>query len=341
MPGATNARLRRARGHHSRSVARTAHLPAIFWPILSLTVAVSSIPTLPHFFHPILETLRGEPRGLGRNDIHERVANVTGLTPAQRAERTPSGVLRYRHRIGWAMTELKMAGYIHTPERGVWRIDERGKALLEASSGALDASATARIAREARAAAGASDEQPAGETSPGAPDASPEERIDTAVAELRDATTRDLLERLAGVSPPFFEQLVLDVLHAVGYGSSRSDLEHIGRPGDGGIDGVISLDRLGFEKVYVQAKRWQGSVGRPDVQAFYGALAGRRARRGVMITTSTFTREAREFAESLGETLVLVDGQNLASLMLDSSVGVTPYRTIQLCRIDGDYFEEG
>ncbi len=148
----------------------------------------------------------------------------------------------------------------------------------------------------------------------------------------------ELLDRIAQAPPVFFEDLVLDLLRALGYGASEDDLERVGGAGDGGFDGVISLDRLGFEKVYIQAKRWQGSVGRPEVQAFFGALSGRRARKGVFITTSTFTREAREFGRQIAESVVLIDGARLASLMIEHGVGVTHYRVVRLPRVDTDYF---
>jgi restriction system protein len=148
----------------------------------------------------------------------------------------------------------------------------------------------------------------------------PEERIDSALEEVRRAVARELLEKIAQAPPVFFEELVLDLLHALGYGATDDDLERVGQAGDGGIDGVISLDKLGFERVCIQAKRWRGSVGRPEVQGFYGALAGRRARKGVFITTSTFTREAREFASQVAESIVLIDGARLSSLMIEHGV---------------------
>ena len=170
---------------------------------------------------------------------------------------------------------------------------------------------------------------------------SPEEQIEGGIAQLRATVANDLLQRIGQASPTFFEELVLDLLHALGYGTSLEDLQHLGRSGDGGLDGVIALDKLGLEKVYVQAKRWQGPVGRPEVQAFYGALAGRRAKKGVLITTSNFTREAREFSEKVSDSIVLIDGTRLTALMIDHGVGVTHYQIIRLPRIDGDYFEEG
>jgi len=168
---------------------------------------------------------------------------------------------------------------------------------------------------------------------------SPDERIEAVLKEIHEAVTREVLERIAKAPPAFFENLVLDLLRALGYGASEDDLERVGAPGDGGFDGIISLDRLGFEKVYVQAKRWQGSVGRPEVQGFFGALSGRRARKGVFITTSSFTREAREFGRQIAESVVLIDGQRVATLMIENGVGVTHYRVLRLPRVDGDYFD--
>ena len=133
--------------------------------------------------------------------------------------------------------------------------------------------------------------------------------------------------------------LLLDVLHRLGYGASRSDLQQVGGSGDAGIDGVISLDKLGLEKVYVQAKRWKGVVGRPELQGFYGALAGQKARKGVFITTSAYTGQALEFSRSV-DGIVLVDGERLAALMIDYEVGVTS-RIVRIPKLDSDYFDEG
>jgi restriction system protein len=165
--------------------------------------------------------------------------------------------------------------------------------------------------------------------------ASPDDRLGEALQELRQAAEAELL---ANVSPGFFETIVLDLLHAMGYGTSRSDLQRVGSAGDGGIDGVISLVRLGLEKVTVQAKRWQASVGRPELQAFYGALAGHMARKGVFIATSSYTAQALEFGRSV-EGMVLIDGQRLASLMIDHEVGVNA-RVLKIPKIDSDYFDE-
>lgn len=261
-----------------------------------------------------------------------------GLTTAQREERLPSGAhLRYLHRIGWGYNMLKAGNYTESGAGG-WCITQRGRELLAAHPDGLSEEVTRRIAREARAGAA---EQPDDSQEPGGvvTQQAPEERIDAALKELEAAVARDLLEKIGRAPPVFFEQLVLELLHALGYGSAADDLHRVGGSGDGGIDGIISLDKLGFDKVYVQAKRWQGSVGRPEVQAFFGALAGRRAKRGVFITTSTFTREALAFGEQVSDTVVLIDGARLTSLMIEKGVAVTHYRVVRLPRVDSDYFD--
>ena len=168
---------------------------------------------------------------------------------------------------------------------------------------------------------------------------SPEERIESALAELRDSVARDLLELIGRAPPEFFESLVLDLLHAMGYGTNRSDLQRVGGSGDGGIDGIISLDRLGLEKVYVQAKRWKNPVGSPEIQTFMGALQLQSASKGVFITTSVFTRDAKESAARARGTIVLVDGALLSSLMMDHGVAVS-HKALRIPKVDNDYFED-
>ncbi|MGM0558833.1 MAG: restriction endonuclease, partial [Myxococcota bacterium] len=168
----------------------------------------------------------------------------------------------------------------------------------------------------------------------------PQERIESAVEELYDSVSEQLLSMIHEKSDDFFETLVLDVLQAMGYGAGRNAIKHQGGTNDGGIDGVISLDRLGLEKVYVQAKRWKdNTVGRPDVQAFSGALRGNQASKGVFITTSTFSSHARDFARTVSDSIVLVDGDLLTSLMIEHGVGVQTRQTIKVVDTDRDYFE--
>lgn len=302
----------------------------------------STLPPQAAFHHAVLRHLARYPDGDRRQNIHEAIPDLLGLSEVQRTERLANlPHLRYRHRSGWALSMLKAAGYVDNPTPGIWRIADRGRELLARYPDGFDEETGRRVIREGRSEAQGQDFVGGGVA--GAVDAAaqqtPDERIDGALEEIRRAVAQELLERIAQAPPAFFEGLVLDLLHALGYGASEEDLERVGQSGDGGIDGVISLDKLGFERVYVQAKRWQGSVGRPEVQAFYGALAGRRARKGVFITTSSFTRDAREFANQVAESIVLIDGTRLTSLMIEHGVGVSHYRVLRLPKVDDDYFD--
>jgi len=167
---------------------------------------------------------------------------------------------------------------------------------------------------------------------------SPEEGLNQALSEIKGSVAAQLLQALANVSPTYFETIVLDLLHKMGYGTDVTDVQRVGGVGDAGIDGIISLDRLGLEKVYVQAKRWQQPIGRPEVQGFYGALKGQKANKGVFITTSSFTNQAKEYVDSV-ENIILIDGARLADLMIEYEVGVSS-RTVRIPKIDGDYFDE-
>ncbi len=168
----------------------------------------------------------------------------------------------------------------------------------------------------------------------------PEGAIDENYQRIREGLAAELLEKIKNNTPVFFEELVIDLLVAMGYGGSREDAETVGRSGDGGIDGIISEDRLGLDVVYIQAKRWEGSVGRPDIQRFAGALQGQRARKGVFITTSNFTRDAKEYVDTIDSKIVLIDGKQLAEYMIDHDIGVSVEKTYEIKRVDSDYFAE-
>ncbi|MCB9629760.1 MAG: restriction endonuclease [Sandaracinaceae bacterium] len=306
-----------------------------------------SIPTYAEFITPLLHVLADQAGPRRAGEIKEAVADRVGLTEEQRQEVLPSGAhARYAHRIGWAQDSTKRHGLTASPSWGAWEITDAGRALLAAHPDGLPPDELNRIARTMRRARmddllGVSTPDDNGVVSDEVEvsDESPKERIERAVTELRGSVATDLLERILQAPPEFFETLVLDLLHAMGYGTSRADLTRVGRSGDAGIDGIISLDRLGLEKVYVQAKRWQGSVGRPELQGFFGALAGQRARKGVFITTSHYTRDALEFAQTVAESMVLVDGERLTELMIAFKVGVS-HEALYMPRLDVDYFPE-
>lgn len=255
----------------------------------------------------------------------------------------PSGVQTvYKNRAGWGHDRLKRAGFSASVRKGFWKLTDAGAAFAASHPAPLPDSVIEGLAvgnNDVRLRPGDTAPPVVVTALPSTPvTASPDDQLESAVFELRQTVAAEVIEALSQVTPQHFETIVLDVLHRIGYGTNREDLQRVGRTGDGGIDGVISLDRLGLEKVYVQAKRWQSTVGRPEIQGFFGALAGQRAKRGVFITTSTFSQQAVQFANSV-EGIVLVDGEKLATLMMEHEVGVTS-RTVRIPKLDSDYFEE-
>ena len=278
------------------------------------------VPTYDQFIEPVLRYLAAHPDGALARDVHDAAAGAQRLSETDRAELLPSGVQAvYKNRAGRAHDRLKRAGHSASLRRGYWKLTPEGMAFARTNREPLSPEAIEDLATQntdVRLRPSESEEQAAVTRTDSMADtpatASPDDRLEQALGELKHSVAAELLEVLSQVSPQYFETIVLGLLHRMGYGASRADLQRVGGVGDGGIDGVISLDRLGLEKVYVQAKRWQGSVGRPDVQGFYGALAGQRANKGVFITTSTFSPQALEFARSV-ERIVLIDGAKLDS----------------------------
>jgi len=306
-----------------------------------------AIPTYDQFIEPLLRHLAAHPDGLRTGDVYGTLAAQAALSEEERAQRLPSKQQPvYYNRVAWAHDRLKRAGLSSCARRGFWKITESGLSFVAAHPRAFAPDAIERLARvplDSRLRIDpASESQHSQVMVPPASMAdvtkSPDERIEEALGELNESVATELLELIREGSPAFFEQLVLDLLHAMGYGTDHTALQRVGDTSDGGIDGIISLDRLGLEKVYVQAKRWQGNVDRPELQSFSGALVGRHAQKGVFITTSGYTREAREFAETVADHVVIVDGTRLASLMIEHRVGVT-HKPINVPQLDGDYFE--
>lgn len=305
------------------------------------------VPSYDKFIEPVLRFLADHPDGALAKDAHEAAATALGINETDKQELVPSGAQSvYKNRAGWAHDRLKRAGLSKSVRRGFWRLTSEGRDFAQSHPAPLSPADVENLAVgyiDVRLRPPASGEslaspeltQPTGAS---AAIASPDDRLGEAINELRRTVAAELLDALSVVSPGYFEVIVLDLLHRMGYGASRADLQRVGGVGDGGIDGIISLDKLGLEKVYVQAKRWQSVVGRPEVQGFYGALAGNRANKGVFITTSGFTSQAIEFAKSV-ERVVLIDGPRLAELMIDYEVGVSS-KTVKVPKLDSDYFDE-
>jgi len=275
----------------------------------------------------------------------EVLATEFQLTPAERNELLASGQQAiFNNRVGWANSYLKKAGLLESPRRGALHITARGKQILGDNPTRIDVKYLERFPEfiEFRDASRNNRETTTTESVAIATEQTPEEALELAHQSLRLSLAQDILSRILSCSPTFFERLVVELLVKMGYGGSRRDAgERIGQSGDGGIDGIIKEDRLGLDTIYIQAKRWQGSVGRPEIQKFVGALQGQRAKKGVFITTSSYTAEAIDFASRIDTKVVLIDGQLLANLMMDFDVGVSVSASYIVKRIDSDYFEEG
>lgn len=293
---------------------------------------------------PLLKLLAdGETHTM--KEASQKIADFFKLTDEERHEVLPSGQQTYIHnRVGWAKSYMKKAGLLENPSRGKTRITEEGRTVLAEAPARINCEYLKRYPtfvefwkQKRKPASPGNDEMP--EPRPLSDEQTPDEAIQSAYDSIRDALADDLLEQVSNCSPVFFERLVLDLLIAMGYGGALPDAgSHIGKSGDGGIDGIISEDKLGLDIICVQAKRWKDCVGRPLVQAFAGSMEAHRAKKGVLITTSTFSREAREFVERIERKIVLMDGQQLAQLMIDHDVGVATSRIFTIKKIDSDYF---
>lgn len=271
--------------------------------------------------------------------VTRSLADRLNLSEGERAELLPSKSQSViANRVAWAKTYLKKAGLLSQPSRGVVRITDEGRAALQKAPARIDNDFLRRYPTFTEFFDRTAPEAPGD----GPPDtATPEETLEAAYLALRNALADELLDRMKSCSPGFFERLVVDLLVAMGYGGSLADAgQAIGRTGDGGIDGIIKEDKLGLDVVCIQAKRWEKPVGRPEVQAFAGSMEGYRARKGVMLTTSAFSKEAEEYVTRIERKIVLIDGRRLAELMIDHDIGVTTARAFTVKKVDLDYFDE-
>ena len=305
-----------------------------------------AIPDYQSCMLPFLRFL-GDSKDHSLREAEEALGEHFKLSSTERAELLPSGQQGiFRNRIGWARTYLKKACLVEAPKRGVFKITSRGLKTLASNPIRIDGKFLEQFPEfmEFRDLSKATTEIATVSGSAAATVAStttPEEAIEFAHQGLREQLAQELLVRILGCSPTFFEQLVVELLVKMGYGGSRRDAgERIGQTGDGGIDGIIKEDRLGLDAIFIQAKRWQGSVGRPEIQKFVGALQGQRARKGVFITTSTYTADAIDYASRIDTKVVLIDGKHLSALMIDFDVGVSVSASYVVKRVDSDYFEE-
>ncbi len=296
-----------------------------------------ALPDFQSFFKPLLEIAEdGKEHSL--KEARETIATVMAIPEEDLKELLPSGIqTKFENRLAWAKSFFVQAKVLETPRRGYFKITQRGRDLLKQGHQRVDIKVLNQFPEfvEFRTAKSARIEEPepASET--------PEETLQKAYESIRGDLSSQILERIKGNTPQFFEKLVVDLMVAMGYGGSRADAgKSIGTSGDEGIDGIIKEDRLGLDVIYLQAKRWDGTVGRPEIQKFVGALQGKKAKKGVFITTGKFSEDAVKYAEAIDPKVILIDGRLLAELMIDYGLGTTTMGSYELKRIDSDYFAE-
>lgn len=273
----------------------------------------------------------------------DRLADEFNLSEPERKELLPSGKqATFNNRVGWARTYMHKAGLLHLTRRGYFRVTDRGIEVLTQNPDAINVHFLEQFSefREFRQRRNEHDE-PSAVADELNGTKTPEELLETAYQTLRDDLSSEIRAAIMSCSPEFFEKLVVDLLVQMGYGGSRREAgKAVGKSGDEGIDGIINEDRLGLDTIYIQAKRWEDVVGRPEIQKFAGALQGHRARKGIFITTSSFSKDAHDYVSRIDSKIILMDGQKLAEYMIDHNVGVTPLASYEIKRVDSDYFVE-
>lgn len=302
-----------------------------------------AIPDYQTLMTPVMRFIADDAEHSLRETINV-MAEKFSLSDEERKELLPSGKQTVMaNRVAWAVTYLRQARLLENTKRGVFKITPRGKQILSDHPDRIDNSILAQFGefiefkRRSKKTTPDKDEK-AIETPH---EINPEEALEAAHQELQDGLATELLDTIKQCSPEFFEQLVIDVLIKMGYGGSRKEAgQAIGKSGDGGIDGIIKEDKLGLDIIYLQAKRWESTVGRPEIQKFAGALQGQRASKGIFITTSNYSKEALEFVKHINNRIILIDGQQLAEAMIINNVGVSIEATYDIKKIDSDYFIE-
>ncbi|MBA3608637.1 MAG: restriction endonuclease [Chthoniobacterales bacterium] len=301
------------------------------------------IPTFQELMLPALEICNASaPESVSNRIFFDDLADKFGLTDEERKELLAGGrQSRFENRVYWALVYLRRAGLVESAGRGMNKITQRGQDILREKPSKIDIKLLSKFPefREFRKSASAPKKSDASNQVDEI--ASPAERIDAAYVELKETLAGELLLKLRVVRAFRFEEIVVELLVAMKYGGSFKEAAEVTqKTADEGIDGVIKQDRLGLDVVYIQAKRWKQNVGRPEIQNFVGALAGKKATKGVFITTSDFNDNALQYAAGLHQKVVLIDGRRLAELMIEHGIGVAPVQTYDVKKIDIDYFEE-
>lgn len=277
-------------------------------------------------------------------EAREGLAAIMGLTPEDLEERLPSGrQSTFANRVAWAKVYLTQAGVLESPKRGKFHISDRGKEILSEGPDRISIKYLERFEefQEFRQASNKNRTQKVTHVADDTSSTTPEETLEQAYQQLRNEVANELLHLIKGNTPEFFEKLVVHLIVSMGYGGSVKEAGRATRKtADEGIDGVIKEDRLGLETIYLQAKRWEAAVGRPEIQKFVGALHGQRAKKGVFITTSRFSKEALDYVGQIDPKVVLIDGADLVQLMIDHGVGVSTAALYEVKKVDTDFFIE-
>jgi len=298
-----------------------------------------AIPDFQTIMLPLLRFM-GDGKDHSIHEAVDKLAEDFSLSVQDLNEMLPSGKqTTFYNRVGWARTYLSKSGLLEISRRSFYRITERGRIVLKDNPSKIDMRFLQQFPEfvdfresQRKPSVGREEPEPIGGRTP-------EEILEDAFQEIRDDLAADLLENVKNCSPAFFERLVVELLVKMGYGGSRKEAARaVGQVGDGGIDGIIDEDRLGLDAIYIQAKRWDNVVGRPEIQKFVGALMGKRARKGIFITTSNFSPEAISYVSGIDFKVVLIDGKRLADLMIDYDIGITEVTSYKLQRIDSDFF---
>jgi len=306
-----------------------------------------AVPDYQSLMLPLLQFAAEKGGETSTSEAVEALAKELSLSDEDLKEMLPSGIQStFFNRVGWASTYMKKAGLLEATRRGFYQITDRGRDLLKKQPKMINVKLLKQYPEflEFQQLKGTRSGDKVIE-SKGTSDvstATPSEALESAYENLRDELADELLGKLKKISPAFFERVVVELLVKMGYGGSRADAgKAIGRSGDGGIDGIIKEDKLGLDVVYIQAKRWDNNpVGRPDVMQFAGALQAQRANKGIFITTSRFTDDARSYVSQIGSKIVLIDGEQLTGLMIEHDVGVSTVSLYPVKKVDSDYFEE-
>jgi restriction system protein len=302
-----------------------------------------AIPDFQSIMLPLLKFCADGKEHTNREAL-DALAQEFGLTEEEQKELLPSGQqCVIDNRVAWARAHMKMADILENTRRGVFRITERGQEVLKQNPQEINLRFLRKFP-EYEAAREKHKENRRQESSSGGEEQetkTPAEQLEEAYQTLRENLASEIIAQLKAASPIFFEKVVVEVLVKMGYGGSRKDAgQAIGRSGDEGIDGIIKEDRLGLDIIYIQAKKWEDPISRPEIQKFAGALQGKRARKGIFITTSRFCDTAKEFAANIDNKIILIDGQQLAQFMIDFGVGVATDAVYELKRLDSDYFTD-